>query len=232
MKILGIDEAGRGAVIGPLVVCGFMVDGKGTLNKLKNIGVKDSKELSPKRREELSKLLENLGDIVVIKIPPCKIDASRNTGTNLNVLEAKKMAEIINMMQPDIAYVDAPGINAQRFERTLRGMLENKEVKLVCENFADKKYPVVSAASIIAKIERDKEIEEIKKRVNFDFGVGYPHDERTIKFLEKLVIAKGSDLPEYVRKSWDTTQQLLKKHGQKKLTNFLRKILGKEPKIG
>ncbi|MCD6403397.1 MAG: ribonuclease HII [Candidatus Aenigmarchaeota archaeon] len=227
MKVLGIDEAGRGAVIGPMVLCGYMTDSK-TLKKIEELGVKDSKELSPKRRNFLAKKLEKLpSEIFVLKIPPCKIDYNRTHGVNLNTLEAKKMAEIIDVLGPDIAIIDTPGTNTERFKQKVWSFLENKKVKLVCENFADKNYPIVSAASIIAKVERDKEIEELKKQVGVDFGVGYSHDPLTIKFIEGLVKKHGDKLPSYVRKTWDTTQQILKKHKQKSLVSFLTKLLKK-----
>ena len=216
----------KGAVIGPLVICGLLIDSKKE-KKLKKLGVKDSKELSVKRREELAKEIEKLGDIIVLKIPACKIDANRKHGINLNLLEAKKMAEIIDMLKPDKAIIDTPGTNTKKFEDEIRSYLENKNVKLICENFADKNYPVVSAASIIAKVERDKSIRELEKKVGRPIGVGYSHDSKTIEFLEKLVKEKDGKLPPYVRKTWDTVEQMVKRQRQRKILDFFKKLFKK-----
>ena len=231
MKILGIDEAGRGAVIGPLVVCGVLVDESGE-DRLRKLGVKDSKELSPKKREELAKEIEKIAqNIVILFVPASKIDANRRRGINLNQIEAIKMAEIINMLEPEKAIIDTPSYNSNKFKIYLTSKLKNKNIELICENFADKNYPVVSAASIIAKVERDKRIEKLKRKVGFDFGVGYSHDERTIEFLEKLAKETKGKMPSYVRKTWETTIQITDEIKQRKIFEFfkkLKKMLGKK----
>jgi ribonuclease HII len=136
------------------------------------------------------------------------------------MLEVKTMAEIINMIGGHEIYIDALTSRPERFGHIVLGHLENKNVKIISENYADKKYPIVSAASIIAKVERDRAIEEIKKQVGFDFGVGYPHDERTVEFVDML-IKTHKRLPSYVRKSWITTQMLQEKNWQRKLKDFI-----------
>ncbi|HIQ50174.1 MAG TPA: ribonuclease HII [Nanoarchaeota archaeon] len=209
--IAGIDEAGRGAVIGPMVIACVLVENE---NKLVELGVKDSKLLSPEKREELyKKILKVVNDYVVIKIPAQEIDEMRKR-YSLNVIEALKMAEIINVLKPEKVFVDCPQANTIKFTEILRSMLKY-QVKIIAENFADAKYPVVAAASIIAKVERDREIEKLKKEFNFDFGVGYPHDERTINFLKKF-----KELPNCVRKSWSTTLEIENQKKQKKLEDF------------
>lgn len=225
IKILGIDEAGRGAVIGPLVICGLLIDEKDE-EKLKKLQVKDSKLLTPKKREELAPKIEKIAThTVIIRIPPCKIDTNRRRGVNLNQIEAMKMAEIINLLEPDKAILDAPGYNTSKFRDYLWSKLDNKEVKLVCENFADQNYPVVSAASIVAKVNRDEKIEELKKKVGKDFGVGYSHDSRTIEFLNKLAGENRGKLPIYVRHTWDTAERIMNEHHQLRIFKFLKKII-------
>jgi len=228
MKILGVDEAGRGAVLGPLVICGFLID-KRDEEKLRELGVKDSKLLTPQKREELAPQLEKIAShIVIIRIPARIIDANRRKGINLNQIEALKMAEIINLLEPDKAYIDSPGYNSNKFRDYLFSKLENKKIKLICENFADKKYPVVSAASIIAKVERDRLIEELKKKVCYDFGVGYSHDKRCIEFLKKLAKENKGKMPSYVRTTWDTVKQIIEEYKQPKILSFLKKIVKKK----
>lgn len=218
---LGIDDAGRGAVIGPLVICGLVVE-KEKEGLLKQIGVRDSKELTPEQRAELAEEIEKIAkDIVLIKIPACKIDRWRQLKRSLDLLEAKKMAEIIEIVGAEKVYVDALTTRPKRFEKLVKGFLKDKKIEIVAENFADRKYPVVSAASILAKVERDKEIEKLKKKVNYEFGVGYPHDERTIDFLE-MILRKEKRWPSFVRKTWITSELIKKDLAQSKLIHFLK----------
>ena len=225
IRVLGIDEAGRGAVLGPLVVCGFLIDEKDE-KKLKKIGVKDSKQLTPNKREELASKIEEIGiHIVIIRVPSAKIDANRKRGINLNQIEAIKMAEIINLLEPDKAIVDAPSYNTNKFRDYLFSKMENKKIKLVSENFADQNYPVVSAASIIAKVNRDEAIEELKKKVGKDFGVGYPHDPRTIEFLNKLAEKNHGKLPSYIRHTWDTVERIKNEYSQLRILSFFKKLI-------
>lgn len=227
IKVLGIDEAGRGAVLGPLVLCGLLIDEKDE-KKLKAIGVKDSKQLTPKKREELAPKIEEIGSkIVIIRVPSSKIDANRKRGINLNQIEAIKMAEIINFVEPDKVIVDAPSYNTNKFRDYLFSKIENKNVKLISENYADETYPVVSAASIIAKVNRDEAIEELKIKVGEDFGVGYCHDPRTIDFLNKLAEKNHGMLPDYVRHTWDTVERIKNEYNQLRVLNFFKKMIKK-----
>ncbi|QQG39352.1 MAG: ribonuclease HII [Candidatus Aenigmatarchaeota archaeon] len=215
--VLGIDEAGRGAVIGPLVVGGALIDER-DVQKLKDLGVKDSKLLTPEKRERLyAELKRVLKDYVTIHISAKEIDESRER-KNLNQIEAEKMAEIIRGLGADVAYVDAPQVSTGKFRAYLEALAKN-HTKIIAENKADVTYPIVSAASIIAKVERDWEIEKIKRAVGVDFGVGYTHDERTIAFLKTLLDQHG-EFPDYVRKSWITSEKLKEAKQQKKLKDY------------
>ena len=228
IKILGIDEAGRGCVIGPMVICGLAIEEKDE-KKLRKINVKDSKQLTPKKRESLVPKIEKITrNTVILRVPACKIDANRKRGINLNQIEAMKMAEIINLIEPDKAIIDSPGYNTNKFRDYLWSKLENKNVELVCENFADQNYPVVSAASILAKVDRDAQIEELKQKVGYDFGVGYTHDPRTIEFLKKLAEENRGNFPSYVRHTWDTAERITIEHKQLKILNFLRNLVKKK----
>jgi ribonuclease HII len=231
MIIAGADEAGRGAVIGPMVLAGVSVDSKDS-KKLKAIGIKDSKELTPKKREELFKQIESIAkDIVVVKVSACKISSFKAKGINLDKVEAMKIAEIISMIDVDKIYIDSIEQNSEKFEKMIREFLpeDKKNVKLVVKNYLDESVPVVSAASIIAKVERDREIEEIKKQVNFDFGVGYSHDERTRAFIEKILQTEEQP-PSYLRIHWETVQDIARKllDENKKVKKWVfEQVLGK-----
>jgi ribonuclease HII len=206
-----------------MVIVGVVIDKKDE-KKLLALGVKDSKKLSPKKREELAKKIEKIAkDIVVLRVQACKIDSYRAKKINLDKIEAMKMAEIIEMCNGDKIYVDSLEQNTKKFKNLIISFLKNKNRDLVVENYLDESIPVVSAASIIAKVERDKAIEEIKKKVNFDFGVGYSHDPRTIEFVKKLIKEK-KELPPYIRKSWITTKVLQEESWQKKIKDFFKRI--------
>src|SRR3989338_5794529 len=151
MKVLGIDEAGRGPVIGPLIIGGVMIE-DGEEDKIN--GVKDSKLLSHKKRIELDKKIRENAEFIIIEVPPKEIDEALESDTlNLNWLEAHKKAEIINALNPDKAIIDCPSPNCKAYEKYLRDLLTNKGTKLVVEHKADVNYPTCSAASIIEKSE-------------------------------------------------------------------------------
>ena len=220
MFIAGVDDAGRGCVIGPLVIAGVLVDEKG-VKKLEKIGVKDSKILSPETRRRLYNCISNIAvKTYVIKIPPKEIDKVVFFGgklRKLNWLEAKIMAEVISRLKPDIVYVDASDVSVERFKENIKCML-NFEVKIISEHNADTKYPIVSAASIIAKVERDREIEELRE-IYGDFGSGYPSDQRTINFLIEW-IKIHREFPDFVRKSWKTAKEIISKYSRGKQTKL------------
>lgn len=205
-----------------MVIAGVVIDKKDE-KKLLKAGVKDSKVLSPRRRRELSKFIEGISkNIVVLRVQSCKIDSYRARGVNLDKIEAMKMAEIIDLCNGSRIFVDSLEQNTKKFKQLISSFLKNKDADLIVENYLDESIPAVSAASIIAKVNRDAVIEEIKKKVGFDFGVGYSHDSRTIEFVKKL-IKEGKNLPPYIRKSWVTTQILLEESEQGKIKDFFKK---------
>jgi len=206
-----------------MVICGILCNQEQEKN-LRKIGVKDSKLLTPSKREELSKKIEKIvTHIIILRIPAHKIDSSRKSGINLNQLEAIKMAEIINIGNPEKVFVDSPNYNTEKFKNYLLSKIENKNIEIIAENYADKKYPIVSAASIIAKVDRDEQIKKIEKEIGEPIGIGYPHDELTIKHIENLV-KDGKKMPPYVRTTWDTTKQIINKYRQKGLSSFIKKL--------
>ena len=203
--IAGADEAGRGSVIGPLVVAGVSLE-KRKEKELRKLGVRDSKLLRPAQRERPAERIEKLAqDIIVIRTDPCKIDTYRKQGIDLNRLEAMKFTDAINFLGPHEAYIDCFSVNIKKTKRLLEKMIRHKTV-LTVEHEADLNYPIVSAASIIAKVERDRSVAELQKKYGA-FGSGYPSDPRTISFLEEWY-AKHKEYPECVRKTWFTAEDI------------------------
>lgn len=213
MLIAGIDEAGRGPVVGPLVMAIFSIDIEKE-QELRKIGVKDSKLLSPEQREKLFPKLKKIAkEFYCKKIDAYKIDEMRKKDS-LNFIELKITAELINKLKktPDKIYVDCPQTNTESYKEKLEAYLDF-DTKLVVENKADFNYPVVGAASIIAKVERDKEIKKLEKKYKLEIGTGYPHDPATIRALKEL----DKLCPKEIRKSWSTYQTFKDNEKQKKL---------------
>jgi len=206
MQICGIDEAGRGSMLGPLVIAGISLDKK-NLRKLSSLGVKDSKKLSPKLRESLYKqIIKIVDDYYVAKISPKSIDASVKKHC-LNGLEAKYMAKVVSKLNPDTSYVDSCDVNPQRFGKEISRLSDNHKIKSY--HHADSRFVVVSAASILAKVTRDRAIAKLRK--DYDLGSGYPSDSLTVKFVTKYY-KKNHEMPNFVRKSWKPVQKIVAKN--------------------
>ena len=203
MKVCGVDDAGRVSMIGPMVIAGISIEKK-NISKLRKLGVRDSKKLSPKKRELLYKeIIKLVDDYHVIRIPPKTID-TYVFKHNLNHLEAQKMADVISHLKSEISYVDSCDVNATRFGREISDLSNKSKVKSY--HHADSRFVVVSAASIIAKVSRDRSIARLNK--NYEFGSGYPSDKKSVNFVKKMVAAK-KPLPSSVRKSWKPVQKIL-----------------------
>jgi len=219
MKVLGVDEAGRGPVLGSMFIASFELE-KEEVSKLEDIGVKDSKKLSPKKREEIRKQLDNIGDFTLKEVEASQIDEMREVMT-LNDIELNGFIEVIKDSNPDKVIVDLPEPNGDRFIRKMKEKLPERfeDIDFVAEHGADDQYPEVSAASIVAKSAREKHVEKLKQKYGYDFGSGYPHDQPTRKFLEEFMEEKGS-LPEETRMSWSTADKIKKKHNQKTFDQY------------
>lgn len=207
--ICGVDDAGRGCIFGPLFIAGAAMSDD-VAKQLYSDGVRDSKLLTPHQRERLFDVIrEKAISYVVLSIKPEEIDEyvrRKKKHTKLNYLEAIYMARAINKLQGEVAYVDASDTDVSVFSAQIEENLQRK-LSIVAVHHADRLFPVVSAASILAKVSRDREIEKLKKEVG-DFGSGYPSDPRTVKFLKEWIAAKKSP-PPFTRLSWKTWKRLL-----------------------
>jgi ribonuclease HII len=213
LLIAGVDEAGRGCVIGPLVVAGVMVQVE-NLPILAELGVKDSKLLTPQKRELLyPAIIELCEKYHTIKVLPSQIDTvveSSRRLHKLNRLEAQTMAQVIEALKPNEAYVDAADTVEHRFGNHIRECLKTK-TRIISRHKADRTYPIVSAASIIAKVERDREIASLRLEYG-DFGSGYLTDDKTMIFLKQM-LDKDGEYPDFVRKSWKPAKRAKSEHG-------------------
>jgi ribonuclease HII len=219
--ILGIDDAGRGPVIGPMVLAGCLVT-EDSQKELKNLGVKDSKMLTPKRREMLAEKVKEIAETFEISLAyPEEIDGNLISGTNLNKLEAIKMAEIINKINKGYGkikvIIDCPSTTISKWKDYLRTKIENlSNLEIVCEHKADKNHVAVSAASIIAKHIREKEMDILREKYGSEIGSGYCSDPSTMMFLEKRALKHEDD--GIFRKTWETWRTVMTKISQRTLS--------------
>lgn len=216
----GVDDAGRGPIIGPLVVAGVLVPDD-QQPELWALGVRDSKLLTPGVRTQLdAKIRASALKVSLVEAQPKEIDDCVLHGRRfwrLNQLEARMMAKVLTDLAPPEAYVDASDVNEARYGEGIRDFLPQnlKKMRIISEHHADRTFPVVSAASIIAKVRRDELVEELHNEYG-DFGSGYLTDPKTMDFLRGWR-RKHHDYPPIVRMSWKTIRELEAEVGQTRL---------------
>jgi len=220
-KVIGVDEAGKGPVLGSMFI-GFSIinlpngldDLNGYQDMLKDIGVCDSKKLSPNKRNLIYNELKSKMDMKYAQLTPALIDSNNAAGGKLNELEISAICQILNEEKPNLVMIDALTARPDTFGEEIQKRL-NFECKIISENKADDKYQVVGAASIIAKELREQEVEQIKLNVHKILseppysmqnppspGSGYPADPKTKAFLKEHHSNKEFDF--IFRKSWKT----------------------------
>ena len=217
-KLIGIDDAGRGPVIGPMILAGIIINAEDE-KIIKSWNAKDSKLLTPLQRKAIAEKIKPKFTHHIEISSPKEIDDS----TNLNYLEAIKTANIINHLTKDInekvnVIVDCPSVNIQAWSNDVQELLEKpKKTILSCEHKADANHPVVSAASILAKERREEEIYKLKQKFQVELGSGYPADPKTKKFIQENFDNKK--YTSIIRFSWNTIKKLFKtkNSSQKKL---------------
>lgn len=202
--LAGVDEAGRGPVLGPLVVAAVLVD---TQEPLRELGVKDSKLLSPKRREEMEPKIRALARRVETAVIPADELNRRMPKTNLNKIEAWAFAGLLRRLQPMEAVLDACDVDAARFGRSVAAKARLPTCVIRAEHEADKNHPVVAAASVVAKVLRDRLMAELAEE-HGPCGSGYAHDAVTQAFLKDWVKRHGK-LPPFARHEWETSKRLV-----------------------
>jgi ribonuclease HII len=210
----GIDEAGRGSIMGPLVVAGISLDKEGILY-LKSEGVIDSKKLSSLKRERLyPKIISCAKSVYICRVEPKTIDFYVNQN-KLNLLESRYMTIISDNLQADKVIIDACDVNLIRFKQHIVNNLVNSSIKIYCFHKADSDNIPVSAASIVAKVTRDRQIEKIGKKLNEHIGSGYPSDPITKIFLKNNI--NNTLIKEHVRFSWNPVKCLLTEVAQTRI---------------
>ena len=216
MYQIGVDESGRGPMLGPLVVVAVAIPSE-DLKILKDFQINDSKKLSSKKRkiayENLEKMrIERNWKIEIIVCEPIEIDFAMET-TNLNTLETELFAKSINKLNINKLgggkiILDACDVNEERFGNRVTKLIENwnpYEWNIISKHSADELFKVVGAASIIAKVTRDKLIENLESQLGFEIGSGYPSDDKSKSALSKL--CEGDFPNEHLRWEWSSIQK-------------------------
>ena len=217
MSVCGVDEAGRGPVIGPMVVAGVQLEGEDDLN---NFGIRDSKKCTPRKRERLAEIIKREAkDYNVMIIPAKDIDYLRKSMT-INEIEVNAFVKVMRKLKSDFYYLDSADVNEERFGEEISKKL-GFDTRIVSAHKADDTYTIVGAASILAKTRRDFEVRKIARKleneIDMPLGSGYPADQVTIRFLREW-IRRYHNIPPETRNSWKTVKKLLNE--QKKLDSF------------
>jgi len=214
--VLGLDEAGRGSLVGPLVVGGFLTL-ESRIPALVAAGARDSKALSPSARERVYPALLRLGRARSIALSPTEVDRHvRHHG--LNRLEAEAFARLVRSCDPDLTWVDACDPDARRFGALVAGLADARG-PVVARHKADRDLPVVGAASIIAKVRRDRAIRRLAVELGAEVGSGYPSDTTTVAFV-RAALRDRPPAPPWLRTSWSTMQRVIPRRPARRLEEF------------
>ncbi len=211
--ICGVDEAGKGSVLGPMVIAAVKCT---SMEEIAIPGIADSKTLTPGKRANLYDLITGSYPHVTVIRTAEEIDQLRMEMT-MNEIVARAHAEAVLTIHAETAYLDACDVNAERYEAHLLNLTGNS-TRIIARHKADALFPVVSAASIVAKVTRDRAIEELHETWG-DFGSGYPSDPRTISFLTGWITRHESP-PSVARASWETVKQIISRLNQRSLADF------------
>ena len=205
----GVDEAGKGPVLGSM----FAACVRGARADLPE-GVVDSKRLAPERRGELSAVIRDRFEVSVAEIPVARIDGDEDMNTLTVEAHAEAIAKVADADDPGMC--DAGDTSESRFARRVAEASGVSGVE--AEHKADDTHPLVAAASIVAKVERDAHVTALAEEYG-DVGSGYPSDPTTRSFLREYVREYG-ELPDCARASWSTSSDVLAAAEQSGLDEF------------
>jgi len=216
--VVGIDEAGRGAWVGPLVIGAVSIEAS-RLEEIRETGAKDSKLLSPSARERIYERIGRITATRTVVLEPPEIDRHVARG-RLNDLEASAFGRLVRESAAQLAYVDACDADARRFGRKVASVA-GPGTRVISAHRADRDRPLVGAASIVAKVERDRAIAELSARLGGGLGSGYPSDATTVAFVRRRVSPRGPR-PPWLRASWSTTERVIGAPPARALEEFAR----------
>lgn len=215
----GVDEAGRGCIIGPLVIAMTGVERK-KIPRLVEAGVKDSKKLSTGRRILIASSIRRIARVVEVRrISASRIDRLRGKGVNLNQIEAMLIGSIVGKQRRGTFYVDSVDRDCERFRMMILKHASGFRGRLIVRNYLDESNPLVGAASIIAKVERDKAVKSLLRKAGLPECSGYLGDSATVRLVEQLL--RSDSGKEVLRRSWSTVGRIRACLNQDSLSRFL-----------
>ncbi len=208
---IGVDEAGRGPVIGPLIVCAISIPSD-DYHILRDIGARDSKTLSKTKRNTIYKLIreesiERNWNIGIVECEPSRIDHN-SSNSNLNELEVILFSEAIKNSNDNhysgSIFLDACDVNQERFGNNVKTKLGPSwgDWRIISEHSMDSSNSLVAASSIVAKVTRDNAMQKLSNEVGIDLGSGYPSDPKTISSINELI--SGKNPHDSLRWTWST----------------------------
>jgi len=217
--LAGVDEAGRGCVIGPLVIAAVGVEEK-TIPRLVEAGVKDSKRLSPRSRVRIASSVRRIARVVETRrVSASRIDSLRAKGVSLNEIEAMLIGSILSKHRRGVFYVDSVDRDCERFRMMILRHTTGFRGTLIVGNYLDESNPMVGAASIVAKVERDRAVKSLLGKSGLPECSGYSSDPRTVRVVEQLI--KSGSGESVMRRSWSTVGKIRTRLSQDSLNRFL-----------
>lgn len=217
--IAGVDEAGRGCVIGPLVIAAVGVEEK-SVQRLVEAGVKDSKRLSPRSRVQIASSIRRIARVVETRrVSASRIDGLRARGVSMNEIEAMLVGSILSKHRRGVFYVDSVDRNYERFRMMILRHAPGFKGVLIVRNYLDESNPMVGAASIIAKVERDRAVKSLLRKAGLPECSGYSSDPRTVRIVEQLL--QSGSKTSMLRRSWSTVGRIGARLSQNSLKRFL-----------
>lgn len=217
--IAGVDEAGRGCVIGPLVIAAVGVEEK-AVSRLVEAGVKDSKRLSPRSRVQIASSIRSIARVVETRrVGASRIDRLRSKGVSLNEIEAMLIGSILSKHRRGVFYVDSVDRDCERFRLMMLRHAPGFKGVLIVRNYLDESNPMVGAASIIAKVERDRAVKSLLRKAGLPECSGYSSDPRTVRIVEQLL--QSGSKASMLRRSWSTVGRIGTRLSQDSLKRFL-----------
>ncbi len=207
--IAGVDEAGRGPVLGSLVV-GCVLFEEDKLHLLEEHEITDSKQLTAEKRQAMAEVIyKHCKEYQIYELTAPNLDEGRKHRT-LNEIEVRLFAQVLNDLKgkPDEIYLDAADVKEDRFGHNVKGLLSFSPKRVISKHKGDSLFRIVGAASILAKVKRDAVIEGYKRQYG-EIGSGYPGDRKTRLFLKNILLENNFKYPEFVRQSWATAQNIL-----------------------
>jgi len=209
---IGVDEAGKGPVLGPMVAAAVRAE-EGDLPG----EVGDSKQLTAATRESIAAELRDAPGVEV-GVGVVTTDEIDDPETDMNSLTVTAQVRALGDVAADgdHALVDAGDVSESRFARRVQEGVADAgtdtaggvAIDVTAEHGADESNRLVGAASVVAKVERDSRIAALDEEYDGDIGSGYPSDQTTREFLADYVDRHG-ELPACARASWATCEDVL-----------------------